>query len=347
MADLPPPRKHAASADVGHATARHLDEHRAALTGHCYRMLGSAAEADDAVQETMLRAWRSIDQFEGRASLRSWLYRIATHVCLDALSERTRRARPMELGPPNGIDGPLTTLPSYRWVEPIPDVLALPADADPAELVALRQSIRLAFVTALQHLPPRQRAVLLLMEVLGWPAAEVAETLDTSVASVNSALQRARATLTTRDMSDAHAPLSDAQSVLVDRYVEAFERYDVNALTKILHEDATMSMPPYALWLRGHEPIRFWLLGPGAACRGSRLVPTAACGSPAFGQYRPGGPGESYKPWALIVLELSDAHIVALNYFLDTETLFPRFGLPPELPPEPQGGAQGPQAQGG
>ncbi|WP_437874519.1 sigma-70 family RNA polymerase sigma factor [Sorangium sp. So ce513] len=342
MADLPPPRKHAGD-DVASPTARHLEEHRAALTGHCYRMLGSAAEADDAVQETMVRAWRSLGSFEGRASLRTWLYRIATHVCLDALNERTRRARPMELGPPNAIDGPPTTLPSYRWVEPIPDVRALPADADPAELLALRQSIRLAFVAALQHLPPRQRAVLLLTEVLGWPAAEVAETLDTSVASVNSALQRARATLATRDLTETRAPLSDAQSVLVDRYVDAFQRYDVTALTKLLHEDATMSMPPYALWLRGHEPIRYWLLGPGAPCRGSRLVPTAACGAPAFGQYRPGGPGESHKPWALIVLELSDTHIVAMNYFLDTETLFPLFGLPPELPPEPQGGPSQPQ----
>ncbi|HTN92270.1 MAG TPA: sigma-70 family RNA polymerase sigma factor [Sorangium sp.] len=346
MADFSPPKKHAAGADVAHATARLLEEHRAALTGHCYRMLGSAAEADDAVQETMVRAWRSLDQFEGRAALRTWLYRIATHVCLDALNERSRRARPMELGPPNALEGPLTTLPSYRWVEPIPDVRAVPADADPAELVALRQSIRLAFVAALQHLPPRQRAVLLLMEVLGWPAAEVAETLDTSVASVNSALQRARATLATRDLTGARAPLSDAQAVLVDRYVDAFERYDVTALTALLHEEATLSMPPYALWLRGHEPIRGWMLGPGAGCRGSRLVPTAACGSPAFGQYRPPGePGGPHRPWALIVLELSGTRIAALNSFLDTEALFPRFGLPPELPPEPQGGA--PEPQGG
>lgn len=321
------------------ATAHHLEEHRAALTGHCYRMLGSIAEADDAVQETMVRAWRSMDRFEERASLRTWLYRIATRVCLDALADRSRRARPMELGPVGSVDDTLTMLPGSHWLEPIPDALALPADADPSELVMLRQSIRLAFVAALQHLPPRQRAVLLLTEVLGWSAAEVADSLDTSVASVNSALQRARATLATRDLTQARAPLSDSQSTLLDSYVTAFERYDVNALTDLLHQDATLSMPPYSLWLRGHEAISNWLLGRGAGCRGSRLVPTSACGSPAFGQYRPPNePGGPHKPWALIVLELSGDRIAAMNSFLDTETLFPRFGLPAELAPQAPGG---------
>jgi RNA polymerase sigma-70 factor (ECF subfamily) len=326
-------QKHAAGSDVAaHATVRSLEEHRAALTGHCYRMLGSAAEADDAVQETMVRAWRSLDQFEGRASLRTWLYRIATHVCLDALSDRARRARPMELGPECSVDAPLTTLPSSRWIEPIPDVRALPSDVEPDELVSLRQSIRLAFVAALQHLPAKQRAVLLLTEVLGWAAAEVAESLDTSVASVNSALQRARATLSTRDLTDLRAPLSDTQSNLVERYVDAFERYDTDALTSLLHEDATMNMPPYALWLRGHDAIRDWFLGRGAGCRGSRLVPTSASGSPAFGQYRPGEHGGPHKPWSLIVLELSGDRIAAMTHFLETDVLFPRFGLPLELP---------------
>jgi len=315
------------------ATTNHLEEHRVALTGHCYRMLGSAAEADDAVQETMVRAWRSMDRFEERASLRTWLYRIATRVCLDALTDRSRRARPMELGPVGSVDDSLTMLPDSRWIEPIPDAHALPADADPSELVVLRQSIRLAFVAALQHLPPRQRAALLLTEVLGWSAAEVADSLDTSVAAVNSALQRARATLATHDLDHPRAPLSDAQSTLLNRYVDAFERYDLDALTHLLHQDATLSMPPYSLWLRGHEPIRAWLRGPGSPCRGSRLVPTSACGSPAFGQYRPGGPGGSHRPWALIVLELSGDRIAAMNSFLDTETLFPRFGLPAELAP--------------
>jgi RNA polymerase sigma-70 factor, ECF subfamily len=316
------------------ATAHPLEEHRAALTGHCYRMLGSAAEADDAVQETLVRAWRNLDRFEARSSMRTWLYRIATRVCLDALGDRSRRARPMELGPVGTPDDTLTQLPGSHWIEPIPDALALPSDADPSELVVLRQSIRLAFVAALQHLPPRQRAVLLLTEVLGWSAAEVAESLETSVASVNSALQRARATLATRDLTQARAPLSDAQSTLLDRYVEAFERYDVAALTGLLHQDATLSMPPFSLWLRGHEPIHQWMLGRGSGCRGSRLVPTSASGSPAFGQYRPPAePGGPHKPWALIVLELSGDRITAMNSFLDTATLFPRFGLPSETVP--------------
>ncbi|ATB28655.1 sigma-70 family RNA polymerase sigma factor [Melittangium boletus] len=315
------------------ATAHHLEDHRAALTGHCYRMLGSVAEADDAVQETMVRAWRNLDRFEERSSLRTWLYRIATRVCLDALSEHSRRMRPMETGPVGSIDDSLATLPGSHWIEPIPDARALPSDADPSELVMLRQSIRLAFVAALQHLPPRQRATLLLTEVLGWSAAEVADSLDTSVAAVNSALQRARATLATHDLTQARAPLSDTQSTLLDRYVEAFEHYDVDALTRLLHQDATLSMPPHSLWLRGHEPISAWLLGRGSGCRGSRLVPTAACGSPAFGQYRPGGPGGGHLPWALIVLEFSGERISAMNFFLDTEALFPRFGLPARLAP--------------
>ena len=313
------------------ATAAHLEEHRAALTGHCYRMLGSAAEADDAVQETMVRAWRSLDRFEERSSLRTWLYRIATHVCLDALADRSRRARPMELGPVCSVDDALTELPASHWIEPIPDARALPVDAAPSELVALRQSIRLAFVAALQHLPPKQRAALLLAEVLDWSAAEIAESLDTSVAAINSALQRARATLAGRDLSHARAPLSDAQATLLARYVDAFERYDMEAFTALLHQDATLSMPPYALWLRGHESVRAWMLGRGSGCRGSRLVPTAACGSPAFGQYRPSGPGGRHQAWSLIVLELSGDRIAAMNHFLDTKALFPRFGLPLEL----------------
>lgn len=313
-------------------TANHLEEHRAALTGHCYRMLGSPTDADDAVQETIVRAWRSLDRFEGRASLRTWLYSIATHVCLDALTDRSRRARPMELGPAGTVDDELTALPGSRWLEPIPDAHALPADADPSELVGLRQSIRLAFVAALQHLPPRQRAALLLAEVLGWSAADVASCLEMTVPAVNSALQRARATLAARDVARDHAPLSEAANALLERYVEAFERYDVDALVELLRKDATLSMPPYALWLRGHDDIRAWLLGRGCGCRGSRLVPTAACGAPAFGQYRPPAePGGPHQPWALIVLEMSGDQIASWNAFLDTQALFPRFGLPLEL----------------
>ena len=334
MADLLAPRKHAAGFDVTQATAQQLEEHRAALTGHCYRMLGSVSEAEDAVQEAMLRAWRSFAQFDGRSSLRTWLYRIATNVCLDALADRSRRIRPMECGPVGTVDDTLSTLPTSSWVEPIPDARALPDDATPAELVSMRQSIRLAFVAALQHLPPKQRAILLLTEVLGWAAAEVAESLGTSVAAVNSALQRARATLSTRDLSEPPAPLADVQTTMLDRYVDAFERYDMDAFAALLHEDATLSMPPYSLWLKGHASILAWLVGRGAGCRGSRLVPTAACGSPAFGQYRPPhAPGEPYKAWALIVLEVSGDRITAMNSFLDTAALFPQFGLPLELTP--------------
>lgn len=312
-------------------SAQDLEQHRAALTGHCYRMTGSAADADDAVQETLVRAWRNLDRFEARSSLRTWLYRIATRVCLDALADRARRVRPLEGGPVGTIGDPLTALPASHWIEPIPDASALPEDADPSERAVLRQSIRLAFVAALQHLPARQRAVLLLTEVLDWSAAEVADCLDTSVAAVNSALQRARATVSTRDLTAARGTLTSTQATLVDRYVEAFERYDMDALARVLHEDAVLSMPPYALWLRGHEAIRAWLLGRGAECRGSRLVPTAACGLPAFGQYRPSGPGGSHRPWSLLVLELGEDHVTSMTSFLDTEAFFPRFGLPPTL----------------
>jgi RNA polymerase sigma-70 factor (ECF subfamily) len=253
------------------------------------------------------------------------------------LDESSRRARPTESGPAGPIDDPLEVLPPAHWLEPVPDTRALPAGADPSELAVLRQSIRLAFVAALQHLPPKQRAALLLTEVVGWSAAEVADGLDTSVAAVNSALQRARATLGNREVSEMEPggePLSRAQLELVGRYVDAFLRYDVDALVALLHQDATLSMPPYKLWLRGHDSIRGWLLGPGAACRGSRLLPTQACGSPAFGQYRSGGPGGGHHPWALIVLELSGDRIAGWNAFLDTETLFPLFGLPRALPPD-------------
>jgi RNA polymerase sigma-70 factor (ECF subfamily) len=317
-----------ATSSVGAApTLRDLEVHRTALKGHCYRMLGSASEADDAVQETMVRAWRALARFEGRSSLRTWLYRIATRVCLDALSARTRRAQPMDLHGANSIDDPFPPEPEVRWLEPIPDAEALPVDADPSELLALRQSIRLAFVAALQHLPPKQRAALILAEVLGWAAAEIADCLETTVPAVNSALQRARATLAARDLDQARAPLSPAQIELVDLYVDAFERYDIDTLTHLLHQDATLSMPPYSFWLRGRDDIGAWLRGRGGGCRGSRLLPTTACGSPAFGQYRQVAPGR-HEAWSLVVLEFDGDKIAAWNAFLDVGALFPRFGLP-------------------
>ena len=304
-----------------------LEKHRPLLTGHCYRMLGSPFDADDAVQETMVRAWRALDRFDGRSSLKTWLHRIATNVCLDTLADRTRKSRPIEDGPENDIGDPLEKRPRSHWLEPVPDAHVIPADVDPQEQTVLRQSIRLAFVAALQHLPPKQRAVLLMSEVLGWSAAEVAETLETSVPSVNSALQRARATLGSRNVAEAPPSLSDPQLQMVNRYVEAFERYDIKALTALLTEDATLSMPPHSFWIRGHAKISDWMLGGGIRCQGSRLVPVAACGQPAFGQYRDGG----REPWALIVLEVGDLGITSMTSFLDVDTLFPLFGLPRQL----------------
>ena len=265
---------------------RSLEQHRTELTGYAYRMLGSTFEAEDAVQETMVRAWKSIDRFEGRAALRSWLYRITTNVCLDMLNGRQRRARPMDMGPAGAADAEFHggVLPEAAWLEPMPDTRVLPEDGDPAELAASRETLRLAFVNALQHLPPRQRAVLILREVLRWQATEVAELLDTSVASVNSALQRARAQLADNDLTPDTPvdPLDDAQRELLDRYVAAFEQYDMDALTSLLQEDATLSMPPFDLWLQGTDEIRTWFLGHGIDCKGSRLLPVNANGSPGF-----------------------------------------------------------------
>jgi RNA polymerase sigma-70 factor (ECF subfamily) len=311
-----------------------LEQHRGELTGYAYRMLGSAFEAEDAVQETLLRAWRSFDRFEGRAALRSWLYRIATNVCLDMLNGRERRARPIDLGPPEAADAPLgDALPEGKWIEPIPDAHVLPQDGDPAEVTVSRETIRLAFVAALQHLPPRQRAVLILREVLRWKATEVAELLDTTVAAVNSALQRARSALAASDVTATgpSQPMDAAQRALLARYVDAFERYDMDSLTSLLREDATWSMPPYQLWLRTHLDIRTWCLGPGIGCRGSRLVPTVANGSPAFGQYKPSRTKRIREPWSLQVLEVSGDRIGGISFFLDTARWFPLFGLPPRL----------------
>ncbi len=305
-----------------------LEQHRRELTAHCYRMLGSPFEAEDAVQETLLRAWKSLDRFEGRSSLRSWLYRIATNVCLDLLDGKERRARPMDLGPAGEPVIENLHTPEVPWLQPVPDSLV----ADPAEAVASRETIRLAFVAALQHLPPRQRAVLILCEVLRWKATEVAELLETSTASVNSALQRARATLEQVELTP-ETTAGEPDRELLERYVQAFEEYDLDALTALIHEDATQSMPPFDLWLRGREDIFTWWLGPGIGCKGSRVLPagSTANGSPAYGQYKPSESGEGYEPWALQVLELSGGRIVELTFFLDTETLFPLFGLPLRL----------------
>ena len=299
-----------------------FEQHRSELTAYAYRMLASPFEAEDAVQETFIRAWRGFDRFEGRAAVKSWLYRITTNVCLDMLNGSERRARPMDLGPAREpIEANLNVPAEVTWLQPIPD---------PADLAVDRETIKLAFVAALQHLPPRQRAVLILCEVLRWQATEVAELLETSVASVNSALQRARATIASNDLAAATttAELDDDDRALLARYVEAFERYDVEALTLLIQEDAKQSMPPFDLWLAGRDDILTWWFGPGIGCKGSRVIPTvSANGSPAFGQYKP-NPDGGYDPWALQVVELSEGRIVEFTFFLDTETLFPLFGLP-------------------
>ena len=309
-----------------------LEQYRTELTGYAYRMLGAAFEAEDAVQETFVRAWKALDRFEGRSQLRSWLYRIATNVCLDMLSSRQRRARPMDLTAAGNADMPLPApLTEAVWIEPIPDTQVVP-DGDPADVAQARESIRLAFMAALQHLPPKQRAVLILREVLHWRAAEVAELLDTTVASVNSALQRARATLQTIgiDPDAPAAPLDAGSEQLLARYVDAFERYDMAALTALLHEDATWNMPPYDLWLRTHEDVRKWCLGPGIGCRGSRLIPVRVNGSPGYAQYKP-APDGGLEPWSIQVLELDGDRIAGITFCLDTERWFPLFGVPARL----------------
>jgi RNA polymerase sigma-70 factor (ECF subfamily) len=303
-----------------------MEQYRIELTGYCYRMLGSAFDAEDAVQETFVRAWRAYDRFDGRASLRTWLYRIATNVCIDLARANHRRARPMDLASPSTADAPVTgPLPEGTWVGPVPDARVLAPEQDPAEQVAARESVRLAFVAALQHLPARQRATLILRDVLRWSAAEVAELLDTSVPGVNSALQRAHATLGERGVdADVSERVDGHQRALLTRYVQAFERFDLDALTALLHLDVTLSLPPYVTWLQGPAELRQWWSGQGNGCQGSMLCRVAANGSPAFGQYRPGG-----RPWALQVLEVTDGRISAINSFLDTDRLFPLFGLPP------------------
>ncbi|MEV7683319.1 sigma-70 family RNA polymerase sigma factor [Streptomyces sp. NPDC088341] len=314
-----------------------LEKHRTELTGYCYRMLGSAFEAEDAVQDTMVRAWRGFAAFEGRSSLRSWLYRIATNVCLDMLNAGNRRARPVDLTAATPVaEAQLSARPEISWLEPVPDGRVLPSVADPADTAVSRETIRLAFVAALQHLPPKQRAVLILREVLAWKASEVAELLDTTVASVNSALQRARATLAEAGPAetDTADPLDDEQKALLERYVTAFEGYDMKALTALLHDDAKFSMPPYDLWLQGHEDIVGWLLGVGSVCRGSRLIPTAANGTPAFAHYHPAEDGSGHTPWALQIIEIEDGRITGINNFLDAARWFPLFGLPPRLEKE-------------
>jgi RNA polymerase sigma-70 factor (ECF subfamily) len=317
------------SVDLRQASELELEQYRRELTGYCYRMLGSAFEAEDAVQETLVKAWRNLDRFEGRAKLRTWLYSIATNVCLDMAGARERRARPMDLGPAREpVIENLAVRPEATWITPIPDGLVVD-EGDPAEVALARESIRLAFVAALQHLPPRQRAVLILCEVLRWKASEVAELLETSVAGVNSALQRARASL---EEADVATTTKEVDAELLQRYVSAFENYDIEALTSLLAEDAQQSMPPYDLWLRGRDDILTWWFGPGIGCQGSRLIPLGSTnGSHAWAQYKPDPERGGWSPWAIQVIEFAEGRVVECTFFLDTDALFPLYGLPARL----------------
>ncbi|MFQ6147907.1 sigma-70 family RNA polymerase sigma factor [Streptomyces seoulensis] len=313
-----------------------LEKYRVELTGYCYRMLGSSFEAEDAVQDTLVRAWRSHDKFEGRSSLRSWLYRIATNVCLDLLSAGNKRARPMDLTESTPLaQAALAPRPDSTWLEPMPDGRVLPSVEDPAQAALAKESVRLAFMAALQRLPAKQRAVLILREVLAWKASEVAELLGTTVASVNSALQRARATLAEREEQGAGAqvsdPLDEAQQRLLERYVRAFEGYDMTALTALLHEDAVMTMPPFDLWLTGSADITGFMSTMGASCANSRLLPVRANGLPGFAHYKPDPERGGFTPWAVQVLEISRGRITGFHCFLDTARWFPLFGLPLHL----------------
>jgi RNA polymerase sigma-70 factor, ECF subfamily len=315
-----------------------LERHRASLTGYCYRMLGSPFEADDAVQETLLRAWRGYPHFHAQATITSWLFRIATNVCLGLLKGRARRATPMDLGPAQApLAGNLHVLPEVAWIQPIPSS-RLVSESDPADIVIAHETIRLAFVAALQHLSPRQRAALILCEVMRQQATDVAFILDTTVAAVNSALQRARAAIAAAglDADEMVATVQPAQRGLLARYVRAFEAYDLDALTALIREDARQSMPPFDLWLRGRDDILAWWVGPGSECRGSRLVPTgAANGSVAYGQYKLSASGSGFDPWALQVIEWKLDAIAEITFYLETEHLFPLFNLPPRLDPDP------------
>jgi RNA polymerase sigma-70 factor (ECF subfamily) len=309
-----------------------LEAHRRELTGYCYRMLGAGGEAEEAVQETLLRAWQAADRFQGRSSVRTWLYRIATNVCIDMGRSSQRRARPVDLGPARTPD-PVhlaDVLPDDAWITPVADGSVLDLEGDPAEVAAARDTIRLAFISALQRLPARQRAALVLCDVLRWSAAEVAELLDTTTASVNSALQRARAALAEAPAAAPTPVLTADEQALLARYVDAFERYDMEALAALLHHDVIQTMPPYAMWLQGIDDLVAWYVGPGAGCADSRLLAGWANGCPAFAQYKP-DPAGGRSPWALQVVELRDGRIEAIHAFLDTEESFARFGFPARL----------------
>jgi len=316
------------------AAFEELEPFRRQLTGYCYRMLASPHDAEDAVQETFIRAWRGLARLEDRAGLRPWLYRIATNVCLDMLKGRNRRALPTSVAPasrevwePSHGLALGTPRPEATWVQPVPDSLIASTDADPADAVVERESVRLAFIAAMQDLQPRQRAVLILRDVLRWKAEEVAELLETSTDAVNSALRRARATMDQADLDAAPAQPRELDLELLGRYVEAFERYDVDALVALLHEDATLTMPPFALWLQGIDDIGRFLMAMQSEGGRDRVVTVAANGCPALAVYRPSREPGELEAFGIHVLECAGGRIVAIHAFLDP-ALFAVFGLP-------------------
>lgn len=311
-----------------------FEPYRRQLTAYCYRMLGSPQDAEDAVQDTLTRAWRSLASFEDRAGLRPWLYRIATNVCLDMLKGRRRRAMPMDIAPVTtgrawevshelALGAPR---PEATWVQPIPDHLVSSPDEDPAQVAVFRESIRLAFIAALQHLVPRQRAVLILRDVLSWQANEVADLLEVSEDAVNSTLRRARRALAAANLDAPPIAPAEVDRELLCRYIEAFERYDVGSLVALLREDATLSMPPFDLWLQGSADIGRFLAAMAAEGGRDRVLQVAANGCPALAVYRPAATASELQAFGIHVLEIAGGRIAAIHAFLDP-SLFPVFGL--------------------
>ncbi|WP_299164936.1 sigma-70 family RNA polymerase sigma factor [uncultured Arthrobacter sp.] len=309
-------------------TAQGLEAYRRELTGYCYRMLGSGSEAEDAVQETMIKAWNGRRDFNRRSSARTWLYKIAHNVCIDMLRSPQRRARPMELGPATPTSEAVlgAPLPENAFVQPIADSKVIDLTADPADVALARESIRLAFVAALQHLPPLQRSVLILCEVLAWKASEAAALLEQTVAAVNSALQRARKTLAARREPALMSTMDSRHTALLEQYVEAFESYNIDRLVSLLRQDVVLSMPPFNLWLTGPDNCAAWFLGQGIVCKDSRLIPVMVNGTAGFGAYHSVAPGV-WEPFAIQVIETRDGRIVGHHNFLYPE-LFNAFGLP-------------------
>lgn len=299
------------------------------LTSFCYRMLGSIDDADDAVQETYIRVWRSLKAFRQDSSFRTWVYRIASNLCLDKLRQAKRRIRPVDhFDPAASIVEPREMLPDSSWVWPAPDF-----SENPEDIIVRRDTLQICFITLLQSLPPRQRAVLILKDVFEWPSKQIAETLDMSPAAVNSALQRARETLDREKLrSDEFSMIGvEPDRELLARYVEAFEQFDLDALVALFHEEGRMSMPPFAMWIRGKENLSKFFSLTRWHCEGSRFVPvTANGGYPAFAQYVPSGEDDTLIPWGIHMIEVRDGQIYHVQNYINTK-LFSRFGLPARL----------------